>query len=86
MHRKPSLLKETPFFKSPSPAGKQYAGSEADTAGGSRSSIERDLNCPISPMKAITKLGVIGGRNKGSQTRDRLADLGKEKPVLPRER
>ena len=86
MHRKPNLSKDNDSIKSTSPAGNQYAGSEADTAGRSRSSIERDSNYSNSPMRAKSKLGFIGGRNKGTQARDQLAGIGEEKPALPRER
>lgn len=86
MHRKPSFLKATPFLKSPSPAGKRYAGSETDPAGGSRSCTEQDLNYPKSPMKTKGKLGTIGGRKNGSQARDRPADVEEKYPVLLRER
>lgn len=86
MHRKRSFLNETRSPKSPSPANKRYAGSDTDPAGGALSSTDRDLNYPKSPMKAKGKLGTIGGRNKGSQARDRAAHVEEKSLVLLRER
>lgn len=86
MHRKPSTLKETPFVKSPSPVGKQYTGFEANTAGESQTSKGRDLTNPNSPVRAKSKLGFIGGGNKGSQANNRRADDGEKNFVLPQER
>ena len=85
-HRKPTTLKKAPSVESPSPAGKQSPVSEADMVGGFRSSVERHLTNSTSPVKTKSKLGFIGGRNKGSQARDRLAEIEEKKPILPRER